>query len=81
MGALAAVELGPGALNLMGAKVGAQLVANELTPLIWSTPTTFTAEKGGKRKLQNNSFAMLGGSDDDSSSDDDEGGGACARIL
>lgn len=62
MGALAALELGPGALNLMGAKVGAQLVANELMTLLWRVPEAPTKAAAGK--LRGNWFAMLDNSSD-----------------
>eukprot|EP00729_Bicosta_minor_P001330 gene1330-30763_t len=67
------LELGPGALNLMGAKVGANLVANELMDLIWSTPKA-QVPAASSGKLHGNSFAMLGGmsSSEDEDEDDDE---------
>ena len=62
--------MGPGALNLMGAKVGANLVANELMDLIWSTPKAVVPAAAGK--LHGNSFAMLGGMSSSDDDDDDE---------
>jgi lysine/ornithine N-monooxygenase len=69
LGANAVLELGPGALNLMGAMRGAKIVASELRDLMWATTK-------GKCKTPNaassaNMFSLLGMDDEEGSEDDD----------
>ena len=67
VGANAVLELGPGALNLMGAQRGAKIVAGALRDLMWT---------GGKAAsaagiAAHNKFSLLGLDSDDDSDDDD----------
>ena len=70
LGANAVLELGPGALNLMGAMRGAKIVASELRDLMWATTK-------GKSETPNaassaNMFSLLGMDDEESEDDDGE---------
>ena len=58
----AMLELGPGALNLMGAMRGARLVADELSCMMW---------KESKPKCMGNMFSVLADESADPDSDDD----------
>ena len=72
VGANAVLELGPGALNLMGAMRGAKIVAEALRDLMWSNKRS-----GAASAVQNlNQFALLdtdgSGSDESGSESDSE---------
>jgi hypothetical protein len=73
VGANAVLELGPGALNLMGAMRGAKIVAEALRDLMWSNKRS-----GAASTVQNlNQFALLdtdgsGSDESDSESDSEE---------
>ena len=74
VGANAVLELGPGALNLMGAQRGAKIVAGALRDLMWTGGKAASAEG----VAAHNKFSLLGlDTDDDGSSDyedsDDDG--------
>ena len=73
LGANAALELGPGGWNLMGAMRGAKLVAQELRELMWATDTTVS-----KQGMFVNPFSLLDGDDqsNDESDDESDDGGA-----
>lgn len=69
LGANAGLQLGPGALNLMGAMRGAKLVADELRDLVW---TTNRCERPA-HALQANAFSILADAPDtDTGTDDDD---------
>ena len=65
VGANAALELGPGARNLMGAMRGAKAVAEELHGLMW----TRVAQKQ-RRTMVANIFELLGTQSDEEASED-----------
>ena len=71
VGANAVLELGPGALNLMGAMRGGRIVAEGLRDLMWST----THRKAASAAVTANQFSLLGldGSDDSDDSDESDG--------
>ena len=56
VGANAVLELGPGALNLMGAMRGGRIVAEGLRDLMWST----THRKAASAAVTANQFSLLG---------------------
>eukprot|EP00966_Prymnesium_polylepis_P177466 4109755-Prymnesium_polylepis.1 len=67
VGANAVLELGPGALNLMGAMRGAKIVAEALRDLMWD------AEDGQvSAKVHGNMYALLGDGESDSGNDSEE---------
>ena len=68
VGANAVLELGPGALNLMGAQRGAKIVAGALRDLMWTGGKAASAEG----VAAHNKFSLLGLDSDDDDSDDDE---------
>ena len=68
VGANAVLELGPGALNLMGAMRGAKIVAEALRDLMWTT-----TKGGGAASMVNaNMYAALGDTLDDGNSESDD---------
>ena len=80
VGANAVLELGPGALNLMGAMRGAKIVSNELHDLMWKDAHARKAKAGVARPISRkpaNQFASLlddgseAESDEESSSEDE----------
>ena len=77
VGCNAGLQLGPGALNLMGAMRGGRLIAEELHELMWADVRVH------RTKLQSNLFTMLeasgsSSSDVDGSDDESEGDETCA---
>ena len=73
LGANAMLELGPGALNLMGAMRGAKIVAEALRDVMWSTGKDGTVSS----LVDGNTYSVLGldndgGDRSDASSDEDE---------
>jgi lysine/ornithine N-monooxygenase len=70
VGANAVLELGPGALNLMGAMRGGRIVAEGLRDLMWST----THSKAASAAVTANQFSLLDCSDDSDDSDVDSDG-------
>ena len=82
VGANAVLELGPGALNLMGAMRGGRIVAEALRDLMWST----THRKAASAAVSANQFSLLeqedSGNDDSGDSDDDiEDAGAQLPVI
>ena len=78
MGANAALELGPGGGNLMGAMRGARIVANELHGLMWKQPDGHKTSSAPSISA-NQYAALLGessGNDSDGASSDDDDDGA-----
>ena len=69
VGGNAALQLGPGAVNLMGAMRGAKLVAEALHGLMWERATVAS---GRRKKLETNLFSLLAGSDEEDSEEDSE---------
>ena len=72
VGANAVLELGPGALNLMGAMRGGRIVAEGLRDLMWNKTNDFKNRKNeaASAAITGNQFSILFGSDEDDSSDD-----------
>ena len=66
LGCNAALEIGPGCLNLMGAMRGGRLVAESLQDLMWDTKATKALSHG-----DGNLFAAFMSSGDSSSGDED----------
>ena len=64
------LELGPGALNLMGAMRGAKIVASELRDLMWAT--TKGRSETPNAASSANMFSLLGMDDEESEDDDGE---------
>ncbi len=69
VGANAVLELGPGALNLMGAMRGAKIVAEALRDVMWSSTRR---EAPSEVVTVINQFSLLGGSDDSDGDDSDD---------
>ena len=74
LGANAALELGPGGGNLMGAMRGAKIVSNELHGLMWKRSEAPGQAKARPARPANLFAALLdeGASDDEASSSDEE---------
>eukprot|EP00040_Diaphanoeca_grandis_P003507 m.25086 g.25086 ORF g.25086 m.25086 type:complete len:544 (-) comp14873_c1_seq1:8-1639(-) len=83
VGASSALEVGPGALNLMGAQRAGQLVAEDLQHLMYESPSEKVNQKStdtkSKKKsaqartgMRNNAFAFLAIDSDGSSSSEEE---------
>ena len=65
LGCNAALEIGPGCLNLMGAMRGAKLVAETLHDLMWYS-------KPANTELNGNLFAAFMSSEEEEDDDDDD---------
>lgn len=79
VGANAVLELGPGALNLMGAMRGGRIVAEGLRDLMWNKMNDFKNRnnEAASAAITGNQFSLLNSSDessDDSSDDSDDSG-------
>jgi len=75
VGSAAGLEIGPGALNLMGAQRAGQLVADDLQELMYKQPEKTEAKSKGRQNILRNAYLLLGvdssGSELGSDSDED----------
>ena len=73
VGANAVLELGPGALNLMGAMRGAKIVAESLRDLMWRVTSPVKAASASAL-VAANQFSLLGLEDDSDGDESDDDG-------